>query len=243
MKIKLPEKRFFSLQELAERWECKASDIEHLIDTRELQRAVKAAALQGKRGLFVGFYPYQVDPKFPGFIPIPSKMQMEMWEKSATPDRLMFHHAIPVERHVSGDFTMYILIDGPMPPDIELENTAPKSFGSRCAKEITKWREREPKFFETVILLQDVLRFESKCLENERSENSVDGQTKPLQTLSDNTLVSTIAALLASWPGGKPPSGKDLEKAAASVGVSVSDDSIRKALKAAREIAPILTTT
>jgi hypothetical protein len=60
------------------------------------------------------------------------------------------------------------------------------------------------------------------------------------QTVSDNTLVSTIAALLASWPGGKPPSGKDLEKAASSVGVSVSDDSIRKALRLAHEIAPSL---
>lgn len=58
--------------------------------------------------------------------------------------------------------------------------------------------------------------------------------------VSDNTLVSTIAALLAAWPGGKPPSGKDLEKAASSVGVSVSDDSIRKALRLAHEIAPSL---
>ncbi len=72
-------------------------------------------------------------------------------------------------------------------------------------------------------------------------ETSIEHSTdaKPLTT-TDNTLVSTIAALLAAWPGGKPPSGKDLEKAASSVGVSVSDDSIRKALRLAKEIAPSL---
>jgi hypothetical protein len=63
---------------------------------------------------------------------------------------------------------------------------------------------------------------------------------KPTVTVSDNTLVATIAALLASFPKGKQPSGKDLERAASSVGVSVSDDSIRKALNLARDLAPSL---
>lgn len=58
--------------------------------------------------------------------------------------------------------------------------------------------------------------------------------------VSDNSLVSTIAALLGSWPGGKLPSGKDLERAAESIGISISDDSIRKALNAAIELAPSL---
>lgn len=62
---------------------------------------------------------------------------------------------------------------------------------------------------------------------------------KPM-SVSDNTLLSTIGALLASWPGGKTPSGKDLERAAASVGIEISDDSIRKALNAARELSPSL---
>ena len=57
---------------------------------------------------------------------------------------------------------------------------------------------------------------------------------------SDNKLLETIAALLAAWPKGKPPTGKDLEKAASAVGISISDDTILKALKAAREIAPKL---
>lgn len=71
-------------------------------------------------------------------------------------------------------------------------------------------------------------------------EQSLNDSTSVAAKVSDNTLVSTIAALLAAWPGGKPPSGKDLEKAASSIGISVSDDSIRKALRLAHEIAPSL---
>ena len=77
------------------------------------------------------------------------------------------------------------------------------------------------------VLLEDKIRF----------EQSIKGD---VPTISDNTLLATIAALLASFPKGKQPSGKDLERAAESIGVSISDDSIRKALKAAREVAPSL---
>ncbi len=62
----------------------------------------------------------------------------------------------------------------------------------------------------------------------------------PPVNLRDDSLVAVIAALLAQWPGGKPPSGKDLEKAAQAVGLKISDDTIRKALKAARDLAPSL---
>lgn len=56
----------------------------------------------------------------------------------------------------------------------------------------------------------------------------------------DRTFLSTIAALLAAWPGGKSPSGKELEKSAELIGVTISDDSIRKALESAKELAPSL---
>lgn len=56
----------------------------------------------------------------------------------------------------------------------------------------------------------------------------------------DNSLICTLAALLSVWPGGTTPSGKDLEKAAQSLGLTLSDDTIRKALKAAQEAAPSL---
>lgn len=54
---------------------------------------------------------------------------------------------------------------------------------------------------------------------------------------TDNKLLGVIAALRAAWPSGKLPSAKELEKAAASVGVLITDDTIRKALNAAWEIA------
>lgn len=74
--------------------------------------------------------------------------------------------------------------------------------------------------------------------ELERSTNDAqDSLGKRLPIITDNTLISTIAALLAAWPKGKWPSGKELEQAAESVGVSISDDSIRKALDAAIKLA------
>lgn len=58
--------------------------------------------------------------------------------------------------------------------------------------------------------------------------------------LRDNSLIATIAALLAAWPGKAIPSAKDLERAAQSLNLTISDDTIRKALKAAQEAAPSL---
>lgn len=63
---------------------------------------------------------------------------------------------------------------------------------------------------------------------------------RPTAAVRDESLLAVIAALLAQWPNGKHPTGKDLEKAAQSIGIKVSDDTIRKALKAARDIAPSL---
>ena len=56
----------------------------------------------------------------------------------------------------------------------------------------------------------------------------------------DNSLIATVAAILAAWPGGTMPSGKDLEKAAQSIGLTISDDTIRKVLSMAKEAAPSL---
>lgn len=58
----------------------------------------------------------------------------------------------------------------------------------------------------------------------------------------DGSLLAVIAALLAVWPGGAAAhlSAKDLERAAQSLGLRLSDDTIRKALKAAQEAAPSL---
>jgi len=67
-----------------------------------------------------------------------------------------------------------------------------------------------------------------------------DAQIPASRPPRDSSLIATIAALLAAWPGGVIPSGKDLEGAAQSLGLAISDDTIRKALKAAREAAPTL---
>lgn len=65
---------------------------------------------------------------------------------------------------------------------------------------------------------------------------------RPPMPPRDNSIKTTMAALMASWPGGPGaiPSGKDLERAAQSIGLSVSDDTIRKVLKAVQEAAPTL---
>ncbi len=50
MKIKLP-KRFYTVEQLAERWECKVEDIYHLIEIAELETVDKGAARNGKKHL------------------------------------------------------------------------------------------------------------------------------------------------------------------------------------------------
>jgi hypothetical protein len=69
-------------------------------------------------------------------------------------------------------------------------------------------------------------------------EKAISNRAEP--AVRDESLTAVIAALLAQWPNGKPPTGKDLEKAAQAIGLKISDDTIRKALKAARDLAPSL---
>jgi len=58
------------------------------------------------------------------------------------------------------------------------------------------------------------------------------------KTVREDSVIATVAALLAQWPGGRTnwPSGKDLERAAQAIGVDVSDDTIRKVMNAAEEL-------
>ena len=86
--------------------------------------------------------------------------------------------------------------------------------------------------FRLVILEKDLSRLEIG------TRKAMEPSQKKLPT--DNKLIQTIAALLAAWPKGKLPSGKDLEQAAQSIDISISDDTIRKAIDAARKIAPKL---
>lgn len=97
------------------------------------------------------------------------------------------------------------------------------------------WRDKED---EPAYITKSAVFFKRDdimALLNTDQDRSLKASVKPTPT--DNSLLGTIAALLAAWPRGNPPSGKDLEKAAQAVGVAITDDTIRKALKAARDIA------
>ncbi|PPC88716.1 MAG: hypothetical protein CTY37_00225 [Methylotenera sp.] len=60
--IKLPEKSFFTIPQLAQRWNVDESEINHLIDTNQLPIADKYAALKGKnRTVFVAQDPHLSD--------------------------------------------------------------------------------------------------------------------------------------------------------------------------------------
>ena len=56
------------------------------------------------------------------------------------------------------------------------------------------------------------------------------------QNFSDKSLLVVVAALLSYYNENKIPSAKDIEKAAQSLGVSISDDTIRKVIDAAKNL-------
>lgn len=64
MKIKLP-KRFYTPEQLAERWECKVEDITHLIETGGLRTADKLAARYGKSQVKLIKYRPDEDGRYP----------------------------------------------------------------------------------------------------------------------------------------------------------------------------------
>ena len=116
------------------------------------------------------------------------------------------------------------------------------SWGEQGVELGPEWIENNAVFMSGVI--EDTEMILRPDLMERRTQKTIECSAvrseKSAPSVSDNTLVATIAALLASFPPGKQPSGKDLERAASSIGVSVSDDSIRKALNLAKEIAPSL---
>ena len=210
MKIKLPEKRFFTTAELAQRWEVLEADVIHLVETGELRLVIKFAALSGKRG--IGFVRLGQRSK-PMFVLGSDEL------RSAIDDKNSFRVMVAAGSEALGEDSVAWI-------GVYTTGNSVKDFCS-AIEAATETSLPQDEF---VILLEDVLLFESKYAAGDSICRSV----------SDNTMLSTVAALLASWPNGKQPTGKDLERAAASVGVTISDDSIRKALKAARELAPSL---
>jgi hypothetical protein len=118
----------------------------------------------------------------------------------------------------------------PMPPSVKY----PSFYGAYDCDPATGFLTHVPfsgSCDDALIPAVDLLALSSASRANE----------KPLAVnLRDDSLLAVIAALLAQWPSGRPPTGKDLEKAAQAIGLNISDDTIRKALKAARDLAPSL---
>lgn len=79
-----------------------------------------------------------------------------------------------------------------------------------------------------VVRTSELRRFEDLCSE------------KPVTVVREESCLAVVVALLGLWPQGKLPSGKELERSAQLSGVPISDSTILKVLKAAREIAPSL---
>ena len=59
--------------------------------------------------------------------------------------------------------------------------------------------------------------------------------SKPMKGHAENSYIATIAALLTTFKSNEIPSGKDLEKAANTVGIKISDDTIRSILEKAQK--------
>ena len=79
-----------------------------------------------------------------------------------------------------------------------------------------------------VVRTTELLCFEDRCSE------------KPAAVVREQSCLAVVVGLLGRWPRGAIPSSKDLESTALALGVQISDDTIRKVLRSAREIAPKL---
>jgi hypothetical protein len=128
--------------------------------------------------------------------------------------------------------------------DMRCQDAMRAAVTSACEKRRVRYRRNDGKTFNdppTDLADRGLLEIERVSFDAWVMENFT--ASSPLPTPpSDNKLLQTIAAMLAAWPGGirAHPSGKELEWAAQAVGVSISDDSILKAFKAAWVIAPTL---
>ena len=72
---------------------------------------------------------------------------------------------------------------------------------------------------------------ELRCFEDRCSE-------QPATVVREQSCLAVVVALLGLLPRGIMPSAKEVEISAQTLGVQISDDTIRKVLKSAREIAP-----
>jgi hypothetical protein len=214
MKIKLPEKCFFTVQQLADRWEVLPADVDHLFETAQLTKRDKMAVLEGGADAEYTFFNINRSPFGTDVDLMPGE------GLGYCIDGLHFGREVRVEIYL----------------DVETDSLPTNAKFERIEAFIDR---HFPESKIAVVSIEDVLEFEKQYAKSQAGQG--DGIERGALAFRDESLLSVIAALLAQWPNGKPPSGKDLEKAAQSIGLKVSDDTIRKALKAAQEIAPSLT--
>ena len=155
MKIKLPEKKFFTVAELASRWEVSPSDVEHQLETGELPRADKLAALAGKRNTVFTSAKQNPFAEFPEDF-VPENVSFFDWE-SGTRVLIGLQHEDTFIHSIFG-----------YDPNLEPEETTDRDIFRELV-------ESFPKASETVVLIEDVLEFESKYAEQERVESSGNG--------------------------------------------------------------------
>lgn len=214
MKIKLPEKWFFTVEQLAARWEVDPLEIEHLAETGQLTKRDKMAVLEGGANAEYTFFNLNLSPFGTDFDLMPCSGGL-----GACVDGVSFGREVRVD----------IFLD---------EETRQLPAAARMNRVQEFIDSSFPDSQVIVFAVEDVLKFERRYAAS-KGELAGSIDERP-QNIRDESLLSVIAALLAQWPSGKLPSGKDLEKAAQSIGLKISDDTIRKALKAAQDIAPSL---
>lgn len=205
MKIKLPEKRYFSISELSKRWECENSDVIHLLEVGELPSAEKLAARHGKRSIFFGYFGYQIDLETPCFLPKASEKDSEYWNEVARDDQAILVVPVACDFPVEGNChsKVYMLFE----------------------KQLAEWKQKVPEDFEPVILLQDVLKLEARYLAEEGTE-------KPLSATERNTLLTIIAALCdySAIKYQERGAAIQIAKLTEEIGATVSDDAVRRVL-------------
>lgn len=213
MKIKLPEKCFFTVQQLAERWEVLPSDVEHLFETGQLTKRDKMAVLEGGADAEYTFFNINRSPFGTDFDLMPGE------GLGYCIDGVHFGREVKVDIYL----------------DVETDSLPTYAKDERIEAFIDC---HFPESKIAVVTIEDVLEFEKQYANSQAGQG--DGIERGALAFRDESLLAVIAALLAQWPSGNAPTGKDLEKAAQSIGIKVSDDTIRKALKAARDLAPSL---
>lgn len=212
------KKKYLTFDELAKRWMCEKTDIHYAIGEGFISPSIIW------NGWACGFFDDITDLSGWVYLRRPTVTGAASYEFSHVSSE-----KIPVVDAFSGSELYRLMRTG----DNGLE---PVSIDTKYIECFAVFMHEEVELCELV----DLPSIGSSVRERKDADNDEPSTNKPVPTVRDESLIAVIAALLALWPRGKSPTGKDLEKAAQAIDVKISDDTIRKALKAARNLAPTL---